>query len=73
MVSNIYNSQENVRQAYLKALNIAVPEAYRRAQGDMSPVTYSPMNDPRAILLNLQRRYGKMTPAEKEKATVQWS
>ena len=39
VASNIYNSQENVRQAYLKALNIAVPEAYQRAQGDMSPVT----------------------------------
>ena len=28
---NIYNSQENVRQAYNKALNVTVPEMYRRA------------------------------------------
>ena len=73
VASNIYNSQENVRQAYLKALNVAVPEAYRRAQGDMSPATYSPTDDPRAILLNLQRRYGKRTPTEKEEAAIQWS
>ena len=73
MASNIYNSQENVRQTYLKALNIAVPEAYRRAQEDMSPATYTPTDDPRAILLNLQRRYGKRTPIEKEETTIQWS
>ena len=73
VASNIDNSQENVRQAYLKALNVAVPEAYRRAQGDMSPATYTPTDDPRAILLNLQRRYGKRTPTEKEEATIQWS
>ena len=40
VASNIYNSQENVRQAYIKALNVAAPEAYRRVQGDMSPSRY---------------------------------
>ena len=40
VASNIYNSQENVRQAYLKVLNVAVPEAYQRAQGDMGPFMY---------------------------------
>ena len=73
MASNLYNSQENVRQAYLKALNVAVPEAYRRAQGDMGPAMYTTRDDPRAILLSLQRRYGKMTPKDKEEATLQWS
>ena len=68
---NIYNSQENVRQAYIKALNVAVPEAYRRAQGDMSPAMYTPTDGPRAILLNLKCRYGKRTPAENEEATLQ--
>ena len=73
VASNIYNSQENVRQAYIKALNVAVPEAYRRAQGDMSPAMYIPTDDPRSILLSLQHRYRKRTPAEKEEATLQWS
>ena len=61
VVSNIYNSQENVRQVYLKALNVAVPEASRRAQGDMGPAMYTATDVPRAILLSLQRRYGKRT------------
>ena len=72
VASNIFNSQENARKAYIKALNVAVPEEYRRTQGDMSPAMYTPMDVPRAILLNLQRRYGKRTPAEKEEATLQW-
>ena len=71
MASNIYNSQENVRQAYLKALNVPVPEAYRRAQGDMGPTMYMATDDPRAILLSLQRKYGKRTPEEKKEATLQ--
>ena len=69
VASNIYNSQENVRQATNKALMIAVPEMYRRAQGDMGPAIYTPTDDPRAFLLGLQRRYGKRTPTEKEEAT----
>ena len=38
----------------------------------MGPDIYTPMDDPRAILLGLQRRYGKRTPTEKEEATQQW-
>ena len=64
-----YSGVEHLQQT----LNIAVPEAYQRAQGDMSPVAYSSTDDPRAILINLQRRYGKRTPTEKEEATIQWS
>ena len=71
VASNIFNSQENARKAYIKALNVAVPEAYQRAQGDMSPAMYTLTDDPRAILLNLQRQYGKRTPREKEEATLQ--
>ena len=33
---------------------------------------YTPTDDPRAILLNIQRWYGKRTPTEKEEATLQW-
>ena len=66
--SNIYNSQENGRQATNKALAIAIPEVYRRAHGDMGPAIYTSTDDPRAILLGLQRRYGKRTPTKKEEA-----
>ena len=51
---------------------MAVPEAYRRAGGDVGPAVYTPTDDPRAILVSLQRRYGKRTPAEKEEAMLQW-
>ena len=68
---NIYNSQENVRQAYLKALNVAMPEAYRRTQGDMGSTMYTATDDPRAILLSMQRRYGKRMLTEKEEKTLQ--
>ena len=71
VASNIYNVRENIRQTYLKALNVVVPEAYQRAQGDMGPAMYTPTDDPRAILLSLQRRYGKRAPTEKEEATLQ--
>ena len=55
VASNICNSQENVRQAYNEALNVAVPEMYLRAQGAMGPAMYTPTDDPRAILLSLQQ------------------
>ena len=38
----------------------------------MGAAIYTPTDDSRAILLGLQRRYGKMTPTEKEEATQQW-
>ena len=72
VMSNIYNSQENVRQAVNNALTVVVPEMYRRAQGNLGPAIYAPTDDPRAILLGLSRRYGKRTPAEKEEAMKQW-
>ena len=56
----------------LKALTAAVPEAYRRAGGDVGPAVYTLTDDPRAILVSLQRRYGTRTLAEKEEATLQW-
>ena len=54
-----------------KALTVAMPEAHRKARGDVGPAVYTPTDDPRAILVILQRRYGKQTPAEKEEATLQ--
>ena len=32
---------------------MAMPEVYRRAGGDVEPAVYTPMDDPRAILVNL--------------------
>ena len=49
-----------------------VPERYRKTQGDMGPAIYTPMDDPRAILLGLQRWFGKRMSTEKEEATQQW-
>ena len=72
MASNIYQSQGNVRQATNKALTAAVPEMYRRARGNVGPAVYTPTDSPRAILVSLQRRYGKQTPAEKEEAAQEW-
>ena len=72
VASNIYQSQENVRQAINNALTAAVPEAYRRAGGEVGPAVYTPTDNPRVILMGLQRRYGTRTPAEKEEATTQW-
>ena len=72
-MSNVYNSQENVRQATNDALTAAVPEMYRRAQGQLGPAIYTPTEDPRAILHSLNRRYGKRTPTDKEEAMKQWA
>ena len=61
----IYASQENVRNAINKALTKAVPASFRRAGGAVGPAVYTATDDPGAILLDLQRRYGKATPTEK--------
>ena len=51
---------------------VSVPEAYKRALGDAGPAVYTPTDNPRAILVSLQRRYGTRTSSEKEEATLQW-
>ena len=40
VASSIFQSQENVHQAINKALTVAVPEAYKRADGDVGPAVY---------------------------------
>ena len=45
-MANVYNSQENVRQAINNALTAAIPEMYRRAQGQLGPAVYTPKEDP---------------------------
>ena len=61
VASDVFQNQENVQQAINKALTAAVPEACRRAGGDVGPAVYTPTDDPRVILVSLQRRYGKQT------------
>ena len=63
----VFDSQLNAIRAINKALNIAVPRAYRRSTtGDAIGVNvYKTTDCPRTILSNLHRRYGKATPAEK--------
>ena len=73
VAKNIFLCQENVRQAINKALTAAVPEAYRRGGGDIGPPVYTPTDDPRAILDGLHSRYGTLTPAEKEHASLAWN
>ena len=50
----------------------AVPTTFRRAGGVVGPPVYTAMDDPRAMLLDLQRRYGKATPSEKTAADTSW-
>ena len=38
----------------------------------MGPAVYTAKDDPGAILLDLQRRYGKATPTEKTAADASW-
>ena len=73
VAKNIFLCQENVRQAINKALTEAVPEAYRRGGGDIGPPVYTPTDDPRTILDSLHRRYGTLTPSEKERASQAWN
>ena len=54
-MANVYNIQENVRQAINKALTAAVPEMYRRAVGQLGPAVYTPTEDPRDILISLKQ------------------
>jgi hypothetical protein len=73
VAKNIFLCQENVRQAINKALTAAVPETFRRGGGDIGPPVYTPTDDPRVILASLNRRYGTLTPAEKEQASTAWN
>ena len=51
----VYASQENVRCAVINALNVAVPQAYRRmAGGGVGVRNYRPTDIPMAILASLR-------------------
>ena len=67
VTKNIFQSQENVRQAVNKALTAAVPENFRRAGGNVRPNVYMPTDDPRAILISLHRRYGPPIQGERRR------
>ena len=60
-MTNIYVSQVVVTRACNHCVSLI-----------LVAMMYTPTDDPRAILLNLQHWYGKRTPTEKEEATLQW-
>lgn len=63
----VFDSQQNVLRAINEALNNVVPKSYRReTEGNTIGVkVYKPTDNPRTILAELRRRYGKATPAKK--------
>ena len=62
----VYVPQENVRRTVINALNVAVPQAYRRLEGGGLGVrNYRPTDSPMAILASLRRLYGRLTPTER--------
>ena len=63
----VYVSQENVQNAINQALTKVVPATFLRAGGSVGPAVYTATDDQGAILLDLQRRYGKATPAKKQR------
>ena len=70
----VYDSQENVRHAVINALNVAVPQAYRRvAGGGVGVRNYRPTESPMAILTSLLRLYGRLTPTERTGMEARWS
>ena len=51
----VYDSQENVRRGFINALNVAVPQAYRRvAGGGVGVRNYRPTDSPMAILASMR-------------------
>eukprot|EP00804_Cyclotella_cryptica_P006088 CCRYP_010701-RA/>CCRYP_010701-RA protein AED:0.44 eAED:0.36 QI:0/-1/0/1/-1/1/1/0/470 len=62
----VYNSQQNVRRAVNEALNIAVPNAFRKPAGNqIGTKVYTVRDHPREILDSLRVKYGACTPNEK--------
>ena len=70
--TNIYPSQENVRQAINKALTAAIPATFRRAGDNIEPNVYTATDDPGMIMVSLNNRYGTPKPGEKTEADTDW-
>ena len=70
----VYESQENVKSAVIAGLNIAVPDAYKRVAGaGVGTRMYRTTDDPRDIISELRRLYGRLTPTEREAMDTKWN
>ena len=62
----VYDSQQNVRRAITDALNIAIPNAFRKPAGNqMGTKVFTVRDNPRDILDGLRAKYGTCSPNEK--------
>ena len=62
----VYDSNQNIRRAVNEALNLAVPNAFRKpAANQIGTKVYTIRDSPREILDNLRTKYGTCTPNEK--------
>ena len=63
----IFDSQTNVRQTIIDALNLAVPRQYKRTNtpNQIGAKIYKANYDPRRILGTLRYNYGKVQPSGK--------
>ena len=69
----VFDSEQNIRRAVIAQLNQAVPAAYRRNKGGVGTREYRATDDPKEILDDLRKVYGKLTPTEKTTMENQWN
>ena len=70
----VYESQENVKSAVIAGLNLAVPDAYKRVAGaGVGTRMYRTTDDPRDIIRELRRLYGRLSPTEREAMDTKWN
>jgi hypothetical protein len=70
----VYDSQENVKAAVIAALNLAVPAPYKKVVGGGVGVRmYRTMDDPKEIIKELRRLYGRLSPSERAAMDTKWS
>lgn len=62
----VYDSQQNIRRAVNDALNVAIPNAFRRPIGNqLGTKVFTVRDNPRQILQELRTKYGTSTPNDK--------
>ena len=62
----VYDTQQNVRRAINDALNVAIPNAFRKPAGNkMGTRVFTVRDSPREILDGLRAKYGICAPNEK--------
>ena len=73
VASNIYNSKENVRQAYLKVLNVAVPEVRKedaRREGGSHRTVEPSVESKRPHRANVLRSRGALRTSRRSGGTI---